>query len=183
MTALVLAGAATRVSRSGAVAAAVCREVRLRGGDAVLWDLTAQPLPLLGSGPCTAVDSLRRLVQDADMLVWVTPCYHGSYSGLLKNCLDHLSTDDLRGKPVGVVTVGASLAAITASEHLRTVARALGCVTTPTQVVVTGSGHHDPGFAPEHERLADMVAELRVLTSATLSLRRSAGLDVLPLAE
>ncbi len=183
MTALVLAGAATRPSRTAAVAAAVCREIRRHGGDAALWDLAAQPLPLPGSGPCAEVDSLRRLSQDADMLVWVTPCYHGSYSGLLKNCLDHLSADDVHGRPVGVVTVGASLAAITAGEHLRTVARALGCVTAPTQVVVTGSGPHDPGFAPEHKRFADMVAELRVLTSATLPLRRSAGLDVFPLAE
>ena len=38
-------------------------------------------------------------------LNWVlgTPNYHGSYSGILKNALDHLTMDDFKMKPVGLI--------------------------------------------------------------------------------
>ncbi len=107
-------------------------------------------------------------------MIWVTPCYHGSYSGILKNCLDHLREDALRGKPVGVVAVGASLTAVSACEHLRAVARTLGCVTAPTQAVVSG-GDADPGAYP---RIIRMIGELQALTGVTGPLRQCAAANV-----
>ncbi|TQE35737.1 NAD(P)H-dependent oxidoreductase [Streptomyces ipomoeae] len=176
---LVLGGAAAPFSRTRSVAELVCRETAEAGSTSVLRDLAEYPLPLLhteADGSSVLTD-LRAQAEWADGMVLVTPCYHGSYSGILKNCLDHLRGDALRGKPVGVVSVGASLTAVQASEHLRAVARALGCVTAPTQaVVVDGSLTWGKDLDPEtRHRITRMIVELHALAGATALLRQSAA--------
>lgn len=180
---LVLGGAAASFSRTRSVAELVCRETAEVGSTPVLRDLAEHTLPLVhtegdgdGDGSPVLAD-LRAQAERADGMIWVTPCYHGSYSGILKNCLDHLRADALRGKPVGVVAVGASLTAVQASEHLRAVARALGCVTAPTQAVVVDSSltwgkGPDPGA---RHRITRMIAELHALAGTTALLRQSAA--------
>ncbi|MFI1964581.1 NADPH-dependent FMN reductase [Streptomyces pathocidini] len=177
---LVLTGAAAPFSRTRSVAELVCRATASIGSTSVLRDLAEHTLPLLHTDPdgSSALYDLRTQAEQADGMVWVTPCYHGSYSGLLKNCLDHLHAEALRGKPVGVVTVGASLTAVQASEHLRAVARALGCVTAPTQAVVvdensTWGKDTDPGA---RNRITRMIAELHALAGATALLRQCAAI-------
>ncbi|MEU2431554.1 NAD(P)H-dependent oxidoreductase [Streptomyces sp. NPDC007861] len=182
---LVLAGAAAPFSRARSVAEVVCRETARTGSTPVLRDLAESTLPLLHTDPggSSALDDLRTQAEQADGMVWVTPCYHGSYSGLIKNCLDHLHTEALRGRPVGVVAVGASLTAVQASEHLRAVARALGCVTAPTQAVVAGGSSpwgRDMDLGA-HNRITRMIAELYVLAGATALLRQGAAMaEALP---
>ncbi|MFG2552092.1 NADPH-dependent FMN reductase [Streptomyces sp. NPDC048581] len=176
---LVLTGAAAPFSRTRSVGELVCRETAGVGSTSVLRDLAEYALPLLHteSDSSTGLADLRAQAEQADGMIWVTPCYHGSYSGILKIGLDHLRADALRGKPVGVVTVGASLTAVQASEHLRTVARALGCVTAPTQAVVGDDSlawgkDMDPGT---HHRITRMIVELHALAGATAQLRQSAS--------
>jgi NAD(P)H-dependent FMN reductase len=176
---LVLTGAAAPFSRTRSVAELICRETAGLGSAAVLRDLAEQALPLLHteSDGSLGLADLRAQAERADAMIWVTPCYHGSYSGILKICLDHMRADALRGKPVGVVAVGASLTAVQASEHLRAVARALGCVTAPTQAVVvddslTWGKDMDPGV---QHRITRMIVELHALAGATAQLRQSAA--------
>jgi NAD(P)H-dependent FMN reductase len=176
---LVLTGAAAPFSRTRSVAELICREAVGLGSASVLRDLAEQALPLLHteSDGSSGLADLRAQAEWADGMIWVTPCYHGSYSGILKICLDHMRADALRGKPVGVVAVGASLTAVQASEHLRAVARALGCVTAPTQAVVvddslTWGKDMDPGT---HHRITRMIVELHALAGATAQLRQSAA--------
>ncbi|MDT0488116.1 NADPH-dependent FMN reductase [Streptomyces doebereineriae] len=185
---LVLTGAAAPFSRTRSVAELVCRETAGVGSTSVLRDLAEYALPLLHveAENSSGLADLRAQAERADGMIWVTPCYHGSYSGILKICLDHLRADALRGKPVGVVAVGASLTAVQASEHLRAVARALGCVTAPTQaVVVDDSGTWGKGMDPgAHQRITRMIVELHALAGATDLLRQSAATaDALPAAE
>ncbi|MFE7118469.1 NADPH-dependent FMN reductase [Streptomyces sp. NPDC057654] len=172
---LVLAGAAAHASRTRSVAELVCRDIAAAGGRPVLRDLAEHPLPLLHADPDGAnLADVQIQAAEADAMIWVTPCYHGSYSGILKNCLDHLREDALRGKPVGMVAVGASLTAVSACDHLRTVARTLGCVTAPTQAVVSG-GDADSGAYP---RIIRMIGELHALTGVTGLLRQCTTADV-----
>ncbi|MFI8939983.1 NADPH-dependent FMN reductase [Streptomyces syringium] len=183
---LALVGAAAPASRSRTAAEVICAEAARSGLEPQLWDLAEDPLPLLdtsqGGSAAHGAGALRDRVAEADALVLVTPCYHGSYSGVLKNCLDHLRVDDLRGKPVGIVAVGASLTAVQACDHLRAVARTLGCVTAPTQTVFVHSGPGGQGAALSQgqedgaqSRIRRMVGELQVLSEATLALRQAAG--------
>jgi azobenzene reductase len=179
---LILAGAATPGSRTRWVADLVTRRLRAAGASDRLWDLAETPLPPRGGGDAApeaaAVKELRVWAATAGALVWVTPCYHGSYSGVLKNALDHLCVDEIAGKPVGLISVGASLTAVQACEHLRAVARTLGCVCVPTQSVVTGSGHrgdtpslHTADNRDVIVRIDRMIHELGALAGATAALR------------
>ncbi|MEE1835099.1 NADPH-dependent FMN reductase [Streptomyces sp. SP17KL33] len=175
---LVLTGAAALFSRTRSVAELICRETADVGSASDLRDLAEAGLPLLhaDAADSSGLADLRAQAERADAMIWVTPCYHGSYSGILKNGLDHLRAEALRGKPVGVVAVGSSLTAVQASEHLRAVARSLGCVTAPTQAVVVDDSlvreqHVDPDT---HTRITQMIVELHALTGATALLRQSA---------
>jgi len=42
------------------------------------------------------VAALRRQVQEADGIILGTPEYHGSFSGVLKNALDHMASRNSR---------------------------------------------------------------------------------------
>ena len=44
----------------------------------------------------------------ADAVILASPVYRGSFTGALKNLLDHLPIEALTGKPVGIVAMGAT---------------------------------------------------------------------------
>jgi NAD(P)H-dependent FMN reductase len=105
---------------------------------------------------------LRRRVAEADAVVLATPVYHGSFSALLKNALDHLLSDAFAGRPVGLIANGGGpRSGGIACEQLRSVVRALGGWSTPTHVAISGGdfadGVPDPLVAG---RLDALVAEL-----------------------
>ena len=45
-------------------------------------------------------------IAGADAVVLATPVYRGSMTGTLKNLIDHVPTEALRGKPVALVAMG-----------------------------------------------------------------------------
>jgi len=53
----------------------------------------------------------------ADALIFGTPMYRGSYTGLLKNVFDLIPNDALFGKPVGLIATGGSDHHYLALEH------------------------------------------------------------------
>lgn len=106
---------------------------------------------------------LRSRIADASGIVLATPVYHGTFSGLLKNALDHLHGKAFARLPVGLLAAGGGpRSASVACEHLRTVVRALGGWSTPTHVSMSYGDLIDAGPTKElHGRLASMVAELQ----------------------
>ncbi|MEV5989553.1 NADPH-dependent FMN reductase [Streptomyces sp. NPDC052051] len=105
---------------------------------------------------------LRARVAAADGALLATPVYHGSYSALLKNALDHLKGDALAGRPAGLIAAGGGpRGAGTACDQLRTVVRALGGWATPTHVATTAADL-TPGAPRDFldKRLDDLVTEL-----------------------
>ncbi|MFI5619693.1 NADPH-dependent FMN reductase [Streptomyces sp. NPDC051567] len=118
--------------------------------------------------PGSQTARLRARVAAASGAVLATPVYHGSYSGLLKNALDHLTGDALADRPVGLIAAGGGpRGAGTACDQLRTVVRALSGWAVPTHVASTG-GDFTPGAPLEglRERLDGLVAELLSFRSA-----------------
>jgi NAD(P)H-dependent FMN reductase len=91
-----------------------------------------------GSGdeyPHAGVRELREQVAAADAVVLATSVFHSSFSGLLKNALDHLPEDAFAGKPVGLLAnAGHERGAAIACEHMNVVVKALLGWTAPTQV-------------------------------------------------
>lgn len=93
--------------------------------------------------PDSQTRRLRDRVGAASAVVLATPVHHGSYSGLLKNALDHLEGDALDFTPVGLLAAGGNpRSAAVACEHLRSVVRAMGGWSAPTHVG-TGSSDFD----------------------------------------
>jgi chromate reductase, NAD(P)H dehydrogenase (quinone) len=95
-----------------------------------------------------AVDALRRVVADADAVLFATPEYNSSIPGQLKNAIDWLSrplaSSPLRNKPVAVVGASAgAFGAVWSQAELRKVLAATGARVVDAEVVV---GHAPSRF-------------------------------------
>ena len=82
------------------------------------------------------VEILRQKVRSASGILLATPEYHGSVSGVLKNTLDLLEEEHLRGKMIGLIAVVGGVHSTNAINTLRTVCRQLHCWVLPEQIVV-----------------------------------------------
>ncbi|MGE6631749.1 NADPH-dependent FMN reductase [Bacillus sp. NPDC077027] len=83
----------------------------------------------------TNVKKFVNLIHKADAILIGTPNYHNSYSGILKNALDHLNFDQLKGKVVGLVCNGGGKHRnVQPLDHLRIVMRAFNSIVIPNQI-------------------------------------------------
>jgi len=107
--------------------------------------------------------ALRARLAQADGIVLATPVYHGSFSGLLKNALDHLAGDAFANLPVGTLAAGGGpRSPSVACDQLRSVVRALNGWSTPTHVGMTYGDVSDTGVTDDlRERIAELVAQLK----------------------
>jgi NAD(P)H-dependent FMN reductase len=114
------------------------------GAKTQLLDLASYNLPFLGreteDGRTRAVESFRSDLREADGIILGSPEYHGSISGVLKNALDLVSSDEFEGKMVGLIGVaGGQLGATNTLNHLQTVGRTLHAWVVPTQASIGNS--------------------------------------------
>lgn len=127
-------GSLARPSHTGALLRDVAE--RLRAGGCTTAEIDFHQLPLPNAlpefhrnpedFPSRQVQEWLQLMRRADGVVLGSPLYHGSYSGVLKNALDHLPYDIFRNKPVGLVTNGGGArSGLAACDHLRAVVRTL----------------------------------------------------------
>ena len=73
-----------------------------------------------------------------------TPVYRGSFTGTLKNLLDHVPIEALRDKPVAIVAMGATAHHYLGAErHLRDVLSWFGALTLPTAVYLESADFED----------------------------------------
>jgi FMN reductase len=93
-----------------------------------------------GRDPSDYTGDTRKVIDqvvEADALIFATPIYRGSYTGLLKNLFDVIPNDALRGKPVGVVATGGTEHHYLAIEHeLKPVVGFFGAYVVPGSVYV-----------------------------------------------
>ena len=137
-------GSAGRESTTRLGLTALHRRLRAAGVEFSLLDLATDYRELhdLDQYEQPSADSqtarLRERVAAASGVILATPVYHGSYSSLLKNALDHLRGDAFAGRPVGVLANGGGpRGAGIVCDQLRTVIRALGGWSTPTHISTT----------------------------------------------
>jgi len=67
-----------------------------------IWDLTSNPLPLVGEEGCWSDENVKKfqaLASECDGYILSSPEYHGCMSGVMKNCLDWVYKDHVGGKP------------------------------------------------------------------------------------
>ncbi|WP_142416089.1 NADPH-dependent FMN reductase [Bartonella massiliensis] len=87
-------------------------------GASIHWiDLREHPLPIVDpdyhhqveNHPSAAVRQFIKTIVAADGIILASPLYQGSYSGVLKNALDHLTSNAFFHKPVGLISHGSSI--------------------------------------------------------------------------
>ena len=111
------------------------------GGTGELLDLREWDLPPLKPDADDQGDAaaFAAKVREADAVILGTPMYHGSFSGVVKNAIDHCGFDEFEGKTVGLLGISGGSFPVTALEHLRSVCRALNAWVLPHQAAVPKS--------------------------------------------
>jgi FMN reductase len=107
----------------------------------------------------------------ADAVVFATPVYRGSFTGALKNLLDHVPVEALEGKAVGIVAMGASdHHFLGADRHLRDVLAFFGAAVAPVAVYLTAADFADGKPCPDAAAQLDGLVTAVAALSAALPL-------------
>lgn len=138
---LVISGSLRAHSYTRALAEGISATLRDTGAAVEHWSLRHRPLEMVdpdaradpGSERDTETASLLRAASGCDAFVLASPVYHNSYSGVLKNALDHLDVDHFSYKAVGLAGHGGNRST-QAVDHLRIVVRGLRGVAIPSQL-------------------------------------------------
>jgi NAD(P)H-dependent FMN reductase len=114
--------------------------VEALGAEVEIIDLRQMNLPFCNGGDdypdYPDVEKLRNAVKEADGLILVTPEYHGSVSGVLKNALDLMSFEHLSDKVVGGISILGGQSNNNALNDLRTILRWVHAFVIPDQIAI-----------------------------------------------
>ncbi|MCF1422893.1 NADPH-dependent FMN reductase [Mangrovimonas futianensis] len=100
-----------------------------------LFDVSLQNTP-------KSVELMNHIFRDADVHIWITPLYHGSMTGVMKNCLDWLQYSAnmpkpyLTGKLVGLMCWADGVQAMQGINAMDSVAKALRAWTAPLSIPI-----------------------------------------------
>ncbi|WP_373542772.1 NADPH-dependent FMN reductase [Chamaesiphon sp.] len=130
--------------------AIAAQRVQALGAQVEILDLRQMQLPFCDGGTeyphYPDVKKLQDTVADADGLILVSPEYHGSISGVLKNTLDLMSFDQLSGKVAGFITILGGQSNSNALNDLRIILRWVHAWSIPEQIAI---GQAWQAFTPE----------------------------------
>jgi FMN reductase len=151
------------VTPPGRLRRAVADALERSAPDHALLDLAEHPLPFAGAAAPPDAPILDAIAR-ADAVLLATPVYRGTYTGALKNLLDLLPVQALRGKAVALVAMGATdHHSLGADWHLRDVLAWFGALVLPTSVYLTSASH---AGEPAARALDELLAGLTALSSA-----------------
>ncbi len=118
------------------------KELRKRNQEVTLIDLATEQLPIMEERMSRDVDPpagalrISRQLTEADAIILVTPEYHGSFSGVLKNALDYFLPEFAK-KVVGVATATTGrFGGLNASVQLQHVVLSMGAYPLPQKLIV-----------------------------------------------
>lgn len=100
------------------------------------------------------IEEVSLKLKQCDAMILVSPEYHGSYTGVLKNMLDYY-WGEFNRKPVGVVTTGSGkMGGINASLQLQHLVLSMGSFPLPVKLLVPEIQHaFDEQFNPQNEQV------------------------------
>lgn len=135
-----LAGSLRSDSYSQQALKVAAERVRALGAEVEVLDLRQLDLPFCDGGDeypdYPDVERLRKAVLEADGIILVTPEYHGSLSGVLKNALDLMGFEHFSGKVTGLMSVLGGQSNSNALNDMRTISRWVHAWTIPEQVAI-----------------------------------------------
>jgi NAD(P)H-dependent FMN reductase len=134
------------------------KKIKQQGIDVLMIDLAEHPLPMMEDdngkvhNPAGDISIIGAQLKEADAMILVSPEYHGSFSGVLKNALDFYWAE-FKKKPIGVVTTGSGkMGGINASTQMQHVVLSLGAYPLPTKLLIPEIQH---AFNDQFEPLRD----------------------------
>lgn len=175
---MLLVGSISPASHTRTLMKSIESSLIARSVEVIFWDLRARPLPIadpiyqhdLNSHPNPNVLEFISNARKANAYVLGSPLYHGSYSGVLKNALDHLWYGAFRRKPVALVShASTATGSLAPCFDLQSVVRTLYGYVCQTQIGShKGCFDHsdeqpklfDEEIANRIERLVDELLEL-----------------------
>jgi NAD(P)H-dependent FMN reductase len=155
-----------------------------KGAEVFVWDLFQNAVPHTDpayhhtpfDNPDTNAKKLLENCVTADGLIFVTPVYHNSFSGVLKDVIDLLTIKICTYKTVGLMSHGGNRTS-QAVDQLRIVARGLNTIAIPTQICTSGEDYETKEgklqltAEPMLVRVDRFCNELLSITELTQSLR------------
>jgi FMN reductase len=120
-----------------------------------------QPLEQLNDDTASIV----KRIGEADVVLLASPVYRGTFTGSLKNLLDHVPVEGLAGKPVGIIAMGATTHHYLGVDwHLRDVLAWFGAIVAPTSVYLASSDFVEGSLSEDAKRdLSGLVQALQKL--------------------
>jgi len=188
MNIVLIAGSNRRNATSTLLLKYMAEVIRSQGAEAMLVNLYANPVPLFSPDEDSVDENtsfLIRTVDKADAIVLATPEYHGSISGVLKNALDHLGSNEFIGKAVMSVSSSGGAVGVSSLTQLQAIVRNLHGINSPEWLSLGGNARQ---FAPDGspvdagvkqrvarslDALIDLTHRLRPTTASKL--RRARG--------
>ena len=135
-----IAGSLRSASYSQMALKVAAQKVAALGAEVEILDLRQMHLPFCDGGSeypnYPDVKRLQDTVSHADGLILVSPEYHGSVSGVLKNALDLMSFEQLSGKVTGFISILGGQSNSNTLNDLRTILRWVHAWTIPEQVAI-----------------------------------------------
>jgi FMN reductase len=136
------------------------QRVQALGAEVEILDLRKMELPFCDGGDnypdYPDVKRLQDAFGGADGLILVTPEYHGSVSGVLKNALDLMSFDQLSGKVAGLISILGGQSNSNALNDLRVILRWVHGWVIPEQVAI---GQAWKAFSSEGKLLDEKLSQ------------------------
>jgi azobenzene reductase len=166
MKVTILLGSVRTGRQSFKVAYYLKKQLEERSIQTNLIDLAETPVPIFGeqaNRPAAVLESIKKIsrqLQEADGLILVTPEYHGSYSGVIKNALDYF-WGEFKTKPIAVAAASAGrMGGINASTQLQHVILSLGAYPLPLKLLVPDiQNAFDNSFNALNESVASSAAK------------------------
>ena len=120
-------------------------------------DLGLQRVSILDGRPVAEYEddtsTVLETIKSGTMFLIASPIYRGTYTGALKNLLDHISLEVLEGKVVGLVATGASPHHYLAIDHqFRGVLAWFNAYVLPGSVYVENSAYADGEIVDQSAR-------------------------------
>ena len=129
-----------------------------------IYELPAEDL-ITANFTSKAIISENKQIEEADIIVVLTPIYKASYTGILKTYIDLLPQKALRGKLILPIAVGGSIGHLLALEYaLKPILSVLGATTIAHSVYILDQQIirlENGGFAIEEEAIQRLDVELK----------------------
>lgn len=143
-----------------------------KGVEVSVFKMADSGIPLFDvslSNTPKAVEYMNHVFREADVHIWLTPLYHGSMTGVMKNCLDWLQYSAnmpkpyLTGKYVGLMCWADGVQAMQGINAMDAVAKALRAWTAPLSIpmqrkeLLDGEGHINEVYANRIDLLIELL--------------------------